>query len=127
MFCPVSKLQFLFSVFLLIWLNYAVIVSVNMDGVLADDSSLKLTGGPSSPGSPFSPGAPGGPRSPASPCLPGRPASPRAPFGPSLPAGPEGPAAPGLPCGAKRVNLSGSKQKWLFYLFGGNSALICYI
>lgn len=64
---------------------------------------IKLTGGPSSPGSPFSPGAPAAPRSPASPCLPGRPASPRAPFGPSLPAWPAGPTAPGFPCGGSRL------------------------
>lgn len=57
----------------------------------------KLTGFPSSPGSPFSPCRPGGPRSPASPGLPEGPASPRTPFGPSLPAGPGGPTGPGLP------------------------------
>lgn len=67
---------------------------------------IKLTGGPLSPGSPFSPCVPAGPRSPGSPCLPGGPASPRAPFGPSLPAEPAGPAGPGLPCDGKRESFS---------------------
>lgn len=85
------------------WGTFRTLQSWDVKFRFTQDTKLKhllsglLTGGPSSPGSPFSPCWPGGPRSPASPCLPGGPPSPRVPFGPSLPAAPAGPTAPGLP------------------------------
>lgn len=94
---PVNKVQLLFGVY----------QAIETERCLSTWLKIKLTGGPSSPASPFSPCWPGGPRSPASPCRPEGPASPRTPFGPSLPAEPAGPAAPGLPCDGKRVNFSG--------------------
>ena len=70
-----------------------------------------LTGGPSSPGSPFSPEVPAGPRSPASPCRPEGPPSPRTPLGPSLPGGPAGPEGPGLPWGRDRQKTNKQTKK----------------